>query len=336
MPPPPENRRSSSSPLPPGADDRLLAVILTNMFAGVQLVRASDATILYANPRFAEMFGYAPQELEGMPVAILNAPGEQSPGEVAREIIASLESQGFWKGEVENIRKDGTRFWCEANVTAFDHPQYGTVWVTVQLDITDRKRAEVELRRSEERLALVLEATASGAWDWNIATGEVYFSPYWLASLGYDPAHVPHTVAFWEHLVHPADMSRVQDALAKHFAGKTSTYECVNRLRRRDGTWRWNLDRGQVVERSPDGKPVRMVGTDTDLSQQRWTGLREIIPICASCKRIREEGGGWRALELHFTEGSLAQFSHGLCPACERRFSESFALDAPPSGGSSD
>jgi PAS domain S-box-containing protein len=336
MPPPPEDVSSSSSPLPPGADDALLAVILTNMFAGVQLVRASDATIFYANPRFAEMFGYPPRELEGKPVAILNAPGEEPPEEVARRIIASLEAKGFWNGEVENIRKDRTRFWCEANVVAFDHPQYGTVWVTVQLDITDRKRAEIEVRRSEERLALVLEATGSGAWDWNIATGEVYFSPYWLASLGYDPAQVPRTVAFWEQLVHPEDMPRVQDALAKHFAGKTTRYECVNRLRRKDGTWRWNLDCGRVVTWSLDGRPMRMVGTDTDLSQQHWTGLREIIPICAGCKKIREEGGGWRGIEMHFSEASQARFSHGLCPDCVRKYSELLPLDAPASVGSSD
>ena len=335
MVPSPENGDSARSPLPPGADERLLAVILTNMFAGVQLVRASDATILYTNRRFVEMFGYAPGELEGRPVSILNAPGEQAPEEVAHGIIASIENQGFWKGEVENIRKDGTRFWCEANVTAFDHPQYGTVWVTVQLDITARKRAEAEVRRSEERLSLVLEATGSGAWDWNIPTGEVHFSPYWIASLGYDPAQVPPTLASWESLVHPADMPRVRDALAKHFAGKASTYECVNRLRRKDGTWRWNLDLGRVVERGPRGDPVRMVGTDTDLSQQRWTGLREIIAICAGCKMIREEGR-WRALELHFGERSLARFSHGLCPDCERRYSESALFGTPESGEPSD
>ena len=336
MPLPSEDGGSGSTPLPPGADDALLAVILTNMFAGVQLVRASDATILYANPRFAEMFGYAPGELEGRPVAILNAPGDQPPEEVARTIIASVEAQGFWKGEVENIRKDRTRFWCEASVAAFDHPQYGSVWVTVQMDITNRKRAEVELQRSEERMALVLEVTGSGAWDWDIATGDVYFSPYWLASLGYDAAQVPHTVAFWEHLIHTDDVPRVRDALAKHFAGETPTYECVNRLRRKDGTWRWNLDRGRVTARGPDGTPMRMVGTDTDLSQQHWTGLREIIPICAGCKKIREEGSGWRALEVHFSEGSLAQFTHGLCPDCEGEYSEFLTREAPAPVGSSD
>ena len=308
--------------LPPGVDDRLMAVILANLFAGVMLARASDGTILFANPGFSAMFGYAPGELEGQPVATLNAPGPQAPEEVARRIIADLTSEGVWKGEVENVRKNGTRFWCAANVTAFDHPQWGTVWVTVQLDITARKRAEAEVQRSEERLNLVLEATGGGAWDWNVQTGEVYFSPYWITSLGYTADEVVPRVGSWENIVHPDDMPRVRQALAEHFAGRTATYECVVRLRKKDGSWRWNLDRGRVVERTPSGDPLRMVGTDTDLSEQRWSGLREFIAICAGCKKIRDESGTWHPLERHFGQRSLAQFSHGLCQECLRKYAE--------------
>ena len=313
---------SSGSSILLGANDRLLAVILRSMFAGIMLVRASDSTILYANPRFSAMFGYAPGELDGRPVAILNAPGEEASEEVARRIIVKLKTEGVWKGEVENVRKNGSRFWCEASVTAFEDTDCGTLWVTVQLDVSARKHAEAELRRSEERLGLVLEATGGGAWDWNIQTGEVYFSPYWVSSLGYAAADVPRTVTFWEGIIHPNDMPRIRKALAAHFEGHTATYECVTRLRRKDGTWRWNLDRGRVVERTPGGEPLRMVGTDTDLSEQRWSGLREFIPICAGCKQIREENGHWRSLEKHFGERSLAQFSHGLCPDCHRKYSE--------------
>lgn len=306
--------------LPPGADEGLLAAIVANMFAGVMLARASDAIILYANPQFASMFGYAPGELEGRSVAVLNAPGERRPEEVARDIIAHLDTEGFWRGEVENLKKDGTRFWCQAHVTTFEHPAYGPVWVVVQLDVTATKRVQEDLRKSEERLGLVLQATRAGAWDWNVQTGEVYFSPFWAASLGYSTAEAHPSITFWESLVHPDDMPRVREALAQHFDGRAPVFECVNRLRRKDGTWRWNLDCGRVVERTADGKPLRMVGTDTDLSNQRWSGLREIVRICAGCKKICEEADHWRSIEAHFGERSLAQFSHGLCPDCVRQF----------------
>ncbi|HPA16757.1 MAG TPA: PAS domain-containing protein [Verrucomicrobiae bacterium] len=321
----------SRSSMPPGADDRLLAVIVANMFAGIMLVRASDATILYANPRFAAMFGYAFGELEGRPTTILIAPGEPRPEEVDRRIISDLTTQGVWKGEIENVKKDGTRFWCDVRVTTFEHDDYGTVWVAVQLDISARKHAEAELRRSEERLGLVLEATGAGAWDWNVQTGEVHFSPYWIASLGYAAEEVPPSVAFWEGIVHPDDMPRIRAALARHFEGHAATYECVARLRKKDGTWRWNLDCGRVVEWTPAGEPLRMVGTDTDLSRQRWSGLQEFISICAGCKKIRTEGDHWRAFEEHFGESSLAQFSHGLCPDCIRKLSDGIVESQSPS-----
>jgi PAS domain S-box-containing protein len=311
-----DTRVESSRELPPDADDQLMQVILANLFAGVMLARASDGTILFANPRFSAMFGYEAGELEGKPVSILNAPGTEAPEEVARRIIADLASDGVWRGEVENVRKDGTRFWCAANVTAFEHAKWGTVWVTVQLDISVRKRAEAELERSEQRLNLVLEATGSGAWDWNIQTGDVYFSPFWISSLGYTSEDVEPRVTSWENVVHPRDMPRVRQALAEHFAGRTATYECVARLRRKDGSWRWNLDRGRVVERTATGEPLRMVGTDSDLSEQRWSGLRELTAICAGCKKIRDDDGTWRALERHFGQHSMAEFTHGLCPDC--------------------
>jgi PAS domain S-box-containing protein len=268
------------------------------------------------------MFGYEYGELEGKPVSILNAPRSEPPEEVARRIIADLRSEGVWRGEVENIRKDGNRFWCAANETAFEHPNWGTVWVTIQLDISARKRAEAELQQSEQRLNLVLEATGSGAWDWNIQTGDVHFSHFWISSLGYSSQEVAPRVTSWESMVHPDDMPRVRRALADHFAGRTATYECVLRLRKKDGSWRWNLDRGRVVERSQAGEPLRMVGTDSDLSEQRWSGLQEFTTICAGCKSIRNEDGSWQALEQHFGERSLAQFSHGLCQNCVRRYSQ--------------
>ena len=94
------------------------------------------------------------------------------------------------------------------------------------------------------------------------------FGKQWRQSLGYGSSEVVAHVSFWEELVHPEDMPQVQKALQKHFKGESETYECVNRLKKADGEWRWNLDRGRVVEWADDGKPLRMVGTDTDITER--------------------------------------------------------------------
>ena len=134
----------------------LQSEIVAHAAEGVHLVRAKDGVIIFANPRFHEMFGYSPGELVGKRVSVLNAPGEPTPEEVAQEIIRSLEKNGRWRGEVHNIRKDGTRFWCRGNVTPFEHSVYGKVWVTVQEDITESKKAEEEIAKTREFLDRIL------------------------------------------------------------------------------------------------------------------------------------------------------------------------------------
>lgn len=124
------------------------------------------------------------------------------------------------------------------------------------------------LRASEAGHHRTLTATKSGTWDWNIATGEVRFDDAWVESLGYRREEVTPHVTFWEQVLHPEDLEAVRAAILEHFAGRIAIYECVNRLRRKDGSYRWNRDRGQVVERDAQGEPLRMVGTDTDITDQ--------------------------------------------------------------------
>jgi len=124
---------------------RLQSVIMTNLSEGVHLIRMDDGIIVYTNPRFEEMFGYDPGELIGKHISIVNAPTDKNPEETAKEIMENLEETGEWHGEVYNLKKDGIPFWCYANVSAFDHPVYGKVTVAIHTDITERKKAEMEI-----------------------------------------------------------------------------------------------------------------------------------------------------------------------------------------------
>ena len=146
------------------AEEALLlqSEIITNMTEGVYLIRAEDGIIVYTNPAFERMFGYGPNEMVGKHVTIVNAPSDKDPEETARKIIEIIDKTGKWHGEICNIKKDGTTFWCYAHVTEFDHPEYGRSWVTVHTDITERKRAEEDLRESEERYRQLF-ATVSDA-----------------------------------------------------------------------------------------------------------------------------------------------------------------------------
>ncbi len=132
---------------------RLQSAIGAHIAEGVNLVRASDGVLIYTNPKLEAMFGYGPGELLGRPVSILNAPTrEGSPADIAHEIIDTLLATGTWKGELENVRKDGTHFWSYASASQFEHLGSESVMLTVQLDISERKQAEAALRQLNTEL----------------------------------------------------------------------------------------------------------------------------------------------------------------------------------------
>jgi len=120
----------------------LQRAITANMAEGVCLILARDGTIVYANPTFEKMFGYGPGEISGKHVSVINAPTEKSPEDIAKDIQRSLKKTGVWRGEVYNVKKEGTPFLCDASISMFEHPVYGRVQVAVHTDITKRKQAE--------------------------------------------------------------------------------------------------------------------------------------------------------------------------------------------------
>lgn len=125
---------------------RLLSEITANAAEGIVLIKASDSTIEYTNRRFELLFGYAPGELIGKHISILNAPTNKTPQETAAEINQQIEKNGVYSGEVLNLKKDGTKIWTFINVSTFNHPRLGALWVTYQSDISERKESEEALR----------------------------------------------------------------------------------------------------------------------------------------------------------------------------------------------
>jgi PAS domain S-box-containing protein len=165
---------------------RLQSEITNNMAEGVILTRAKDAVIIYTNARFEEMFGYGSGELIGKNIAIVNAPTDKSPEEIAGEINKSLKETGMWQGEVKNIKKDGTPFWCQTNVSTYKHYEHGDIWIATHIDITERKQAEQALKTSEEKYRTLFEKANEGIIITEIETKQFkYVNPAICKMTGY-------------------------------------------------------------------------------------------------------------------------------------------------------
>lgn len=137
-------------------------------------------------------------------------------------------------------------------------------------ELEQRQQAEADLRVSEERLGLTLEAVSDGAWDWDIARDHVDYSDTWLEALGCDAEELGSSIRDWEALLHEEDREQVRAAREAHLRGETPIFECENRLRTSTREYRPNLSRGKVVSRDAEGRPLRMVGTDTDISRRKY------------------------------------------------------------------
>ncbi|MCJ7579950.1 MAG: PAS domain S-box protein [Candidatus Aminicenantes bacterium] len=131
---------------------QLQGEITNNLSEGIYLCRVSDGIIIYANPRFEEIFGYLPGEMNGRHVSIINASTKKTPEETVVFITGIIKKTGGWNGEIQNIKKDGSPFWCYASASIFNHPEYGEIIISVHTDITERKMAELELKISQKEL----------------------------------------------------------------------------------------------------------------------------------------------------------------------------------------
>ncbi len=151
--------------------------------------------------------------------------------------------------------------------------------VIAHVEVTANKLAEEALAESEERWKFALEGAGEGVWDWNLATGAALFSRSWKEMFGYAEHEIGEASSEWESRVHPDDLPGVMQRIRDHLEGRSSAAAAEFRMRCRDGSWRWTLGRGKLVSRDASGKPLRIVGTNIDISDRK--SLEEQLHLLA-------------------------------------------------------
>ncbi len=227
-----------------------------------------DGEIVFVNAAYCEYFGKTSEELVGRKFTSL-IPEEDRQAVLDRILSLTVDSPSMTH-EHKVTAPDGQARWQRwTNRALFDEQGRAVLFQSFGQDITEQKKAEEALRYSEERFRLAMETTNDALWDWNMVTDEVYRNPRHDTMLGYEPGELSASQEEWDKRIHPDDRALVLGAIKAHLAGKSDSVKIEYRLKTKSGDYIWVLGRGKVVAHNDDGAPVRMIGTNIDITERK-------------------------------------------------------------------
>ncbi len=189
--------------------------------------------------------------------------------EIRKELVKILTEGGSLRREITVNPKGKEKIYLDSYFEAAKdlNGEITGLYYTAY-NINQRKNMEKQLALMEERWHFALEGAGDGVWDWNTQTNQAFLSSQWKKMLGYDESDLENTFEQWFILLHPDDKQQVMDEVNRHLTGETPFYNAEYRLLTKNGSYKWVLSRGKVVNRNPEGKPLRVIGTQTDITER--------------------------------------------------------------------
>ena len=244
--------------------------IENSMQAGVAVIDLSGKQIS-VNQHFSKLVGWTLDELIGISAPFAYWPPDEIENindAFQQTLQGKAPEAGF---ELKFLRKNGELIDVSVNLSALEDAKHEIIgWLAVVADITERKLAQEALREAHFQLKGIIEATRAGTWVWNVQTGEGLFNEKWAQMVGYTLDELlPTSITTLERLAHPEDLKHAYELLDRHIAGDLPYYDFEMRMKHKDGHWVWIHDRGRVINRTEDGKPLMMFGTHTDITARK-------------------------------------------------------------------
>lgn len=236
-----------------------LSIVITNC----------DGIIEYVNPFFYTLTGYSSYEAIGQNPGILNA--GHHPKEFYTDLWQTITAGKTWHGEFCNKKKNGEIFWESASISPIID-ELGNIshFIALKEDITEKKRADVELLESQERFRFSLESMGAFYWVDDLKKGTTEFdSPKFFTQFGYSKEEIPHTIEAYIKLIHPEDVVHTVQSLKAHVEGKESIHKAEFRFRTKENKWAWTMSIGRAIEWDEHGAVSKVAGLSLDISNQK-------------------------------------------------------------------
>lgn len=246
-----------------------LSSLIQNAPIGIALF-ARGGGFETANPFLCQMIGRPERDLLGR--HFLMVVPERLHALAREKMTLSIERGVVGAFDMSLTRADGSEMPAMVSGVTVHRPGDYATWVLV-VDLTELKRTEQAYRESEARWQFALQGAGDGVWDWNLETNAVYYSPRWIAMLGYAEGEIGDQLHEWRNRIHPDDREHAIASMQAHLSGDAPVYVSEYRLQHKEGRYIWILDRGKIIERDFDGKPTRMIGTHADITRSKLSEM---------------------------------------------------------------
>jgi len=290
--------------------------------------------IVYANRRCVEIMGYSRKELYSDDFDFRKLIAPEYTDAVNENLAKQMKGEEIEPFEYVIVTRDGRRIDAIISTKLIKYEGETSI-LGIVTDITERKKTEEALQKNKRDLLKAQQMAKIGSWEWELEAKKIYWSDEMYRIYGIQKG-TRLTVDLLRRAIYPEDLNIFDKAVKDVLAGippKFAEYRIIRPGA--DITYVQSMSEAQYNDR---GDPVRLIGSVQDITERKKAEeLREkliadlqkaaneiktlsgFIPICASCKKIRDDKGYWEQIETYIMEHSDAEFSHGLCPECMKK-----------------
>ncbi len=246
-----------------------------------QLFRSGRNSFPFASQGIMDIYEVTPEEVQEDGSIVFDRTYYEDKKLLLDTLKHSTKTLTKWTLDYRvDLPNKGVR-WLRGNGQPEAQADGSIIWHGYIKDITERKNAELELLENKLRMEFALENSDYGVWDWKVQENSAFFSKQLKKILGFEPHEIVDPAKDWTQRVHPEDLSGYLDKIVRHFKGETKYYENEQRIRCKDGSYKWILDRGKAIERDKGGKVTRVIGTYSDISwiKEKEEELKNTIDI---------------------------------------------------------